>query len=157
MLRDAHELQIALRIFRRQVLLELEIETLLEDRGEPLGLARRGAYARLPQLALDSPERSAGERDQPFVTLLQILHAQARVAFASAHLRGRDQTAEVRISALVLDQEHAVRAVLEGRLAADGRGNVLPPRVRAKAYGAVEPVAIGQRNCVQPDFAGAFD
>ena len=103
MLRDAYELQIALRIFRRQVLLELEIETLLEYRGEPPGLARRRAYARLPQGALDAPERATGERDQPFVTLLQILHVQARVAFASAHLRGRDQAAEVCVSAFVLD------------------------------------------------------
>ncbi len=140
-----------------RVLLELEIETLLEYRRKPLRLARRRAYVLLPQRAFDAPERAAGERDQPFVTLLQILHVQARVAFASAHLRGRDQAAKVRVSAFVLDQEHEMRAVLEGQLAADDRGNVLPPRVRAEAYGAVEPVAIGQRNRFQTDLAGAFD
>ena len=100
--RQAHQLLVALRLLCGEMVLQFEIETLAED-----ARATRRCAAR------DRAPNAAGERDQPVAAAVEILESQARVALAAAHLRARDQLAEIRVAALVFDQEHETRAVFE--------------------------------------------
>jgi len=60
--REAHEPQVALRLRRREMLLELDIEAVAEDR-----LICERAFA------IEAPERTAGERDQAVAALSEVL------------------------------------------------------------------------------------
>ena len=145
LLREMHQPQVALRLLRREVLLEFDVEAVFEDRAQTAGLAGRRLGTVLER-ALDATERSAGERDQSVAAAFEILQPKTSVALTAPHLRARDQLAEMRVTALVFDQEHDVRAVFEGELAAENRLDSALPRVGRESHRTVESVAIGQRD-----------
>ena len=146
--RESHELQVALRLLRASDAAAARDRN-ARRRARASGRASRAA-ACAPSRASARSTRPSGPPEsaiKPSAAAVEILQAQARVAFAAAHLRARDQLAEIRVAALVFDQEHDARAVFEGQLAADDRGDSRADARRlAEAHRSVETVAIGQRD-----------
>ncbi len=103
------------------------------------------------------PNGPPAQRDQSIAASLKIFQTQTRIAFAAAHLRARDELAEICVAALVFDQQHDPRTVFKGELAADDCLDAAPARMRREPHHAIEAVAIGERNCRQSQFGRALD
>ena len=58
---------------------------------------------------------------------------------------------------MVLDEQHEMRAVFKGQLAADNRVDSALPCVRREAHRTIEAVSIGQRNRRQSKLGRALD
>ena len=95
------------------------------------------------------------ERDQTIAAAVEIPELQSCIAFAAAQLRARNQLTQIGITAFVLDQQHEARGIFERELAADDRCDARAARGTGKAYGAIEPVAIGERDRRELELDGA--
>jgi hypothetical protein len=154
--RELHELQVAPRLFDREVLLQLEVEVAREQRVQPARLGER-AVAILGERTFDPAEGAARQRDQPAGAASEVVDVQPRVALAAPHLRSRDQVAQVRVATSIFYEQHDARTVLEGQFAADDRREAARARVCGEADRAVESVAVGQRQRAEVEFDRPFD
>jgi len=128
------------------VLLELEIKPAAKIGGEALRFFYGRSKAGPRERALDATVKTAGKRNGvPRCKSLKSSMRKRASPVAPSHLRCGDQPAEIRVTAFVLDEQHEMRAVFEGQLAADNRVDPACRAVRREAHRTVEAVSIGQR------------
>ena len=95
--------------------------------------------------------RAAGEADEPLVQLGEQPGVERRrqrlrtFLWSGPRVRGREQTAEVRVAPRRLDEQRHVRAVRERDLGAGDRPHAERPRRVRELERAVHPVVVGQR------------
>ncbi len=134
----------ALRVVIREMVLEFEI----------VAFAEMLAHLRDRRLRR---KRAARERDQTIGATGEVVYPQTRIALGAAHLCDRDQFAEIRIAAGVLDQQHHPAGVFVGTLAADDRRDLVRAGGARESDRAVEAVAIGQGDRRKFQLGGARD
>ena len=157
------------RVLGAQVVLDFDIERVREEIAQ-----RRVPFARRRRVAaneclLGVAGGRTRERDEPRSLAVEIAQAQPCLALAAAQLRRRDRAREVRVAVAVLGEQDdarltiALRGVegaralgpqfrrIERELDADDRAQRRGARRLREADRAVQPVAVGQRERVEPE------
>ena len=151
-------------------MLQFEIEAPRKEIAQLCADRKRAVVVARAQRFLDETVRAAGERDQALGAAGEVVEPRARITFAAAQLRQRNDLAQVRVALRVLDEQHDARRMrghfacrpcrtagpdrfgtrrFERKFGAANRRQLLLFRGLREADRAVEPVAIGQRDAGQ--------
>jgi hypothetical protein len=88
---------------------------------------------------------AAGQADEARAVLGDLIQIEGAFALGGAHLHHRDEAREVLVALAVFHEDRQPGAVLQGQLAADERADAGARGGLVEARGAVEAVAVDQR------------